>query len=163
MNPTNLKTGDVLICSSNRLLSRAIKKVTKSKFSHAAIFIEVWGQPFIMDAQRDGINIRPFDKWMEKYNYEILVYTTSNTFDPKELSLRAATKSGCTGYDFASLIWRYPVSIITGKWHEKNDKDERMTCSEFVAWVFGVDRSYRMSPEYLFVWCKMNYFYEVII
>jgi uncharacterized protein YycO len=163
MNPSNLKTGDVLMCSSNRLISRLIKWATKSEYSHAAIFIEVWGQPFVMDAQKDGINIRPWDAWMNKYNYEIEVLRTSSKFDPKDLSLRAATKSGSTGYDFASLIWRHPVEIITGSWRQNSNKERRMTCSEFVAWVYAINRSYKMSPQDLYDWCRMNYFYQVII
>jgi hypothetical protein len=163
MNPSNLKTGDILMCTGDRLLSKAIMTITKSKFSHAAIFLEVWGQPFVIDAQSDGINIRPWDRWMEEYNYKIKVFRTSGKIDYRELSLRAATKSGCTGYDFASLIWRHPIDALTGNWRQKNNKDERMTCSEFAAWVYAVNRSYRMSPQDLYNWCRMNYFYEVII
>jgi len=38
-----LKTGDILNCTGKKLLSKIIKMFTKSRFSHTAIFIEIWG------------------------------------------------------------------------------------------------------------------------
>lgn len=73
MNPTFLKTGDILHCSGKKLLSRLIKKATKSKFSHSAVFIEIWGQPYILDAQIDGVNVRPLNDWL-KNTITILLY-----------------------------------------------------------------------------------------
>lgn len=163
MNATRLKTGDILHCSGKRLLSKLIKRFTRSKFSHSALFIEIWGQPYIIDAQADGVNVRPFDEWQKKYDYDFLVHRISGELDREALSKRAMTKVGNTAYDIEGLVVRQPIKLITDKWKEKGDTTERMYCSEFVAWVYGVERSYRMSPEDLYLWCKLNQFHEIVI
>ena len=164
MNPTLLKTGDILHCTGHRLISKLIKYFTKSKFSHSAMFIEIWGQPYIIDAQKDGVNVRPFDVWKEKYDYTFKVYRSTKEIDHRTLALRALTKVGNTGYDFESLLIKHPITLITNtSWKLGKDEYNRMTCSEYVAWVYGVERSYRISPEDLYNWCVINGFYEVVL
>ena len=163
MNPTSLKTGDILHCSGKKLLSRLIKKATKSKFSHSAVFIEIWGQPYIIDAQKDGVNVRPLNDWLEKYNYNITVHRSSNLVNEKTFAQRALTKVGHTAYDFESLLIRQPIELLTGKWVEKGDTTKAMYCSEYIAWIYGVEKAYKFSPQDLYEWCKANFFYEIVI
>jgi uncharacterized protein YycO len=163
MNPTSLKTGDILHCSGKKLLSRLIKKATKSKFSHSAVFIEIWGQPYILDAQKDGVNVRPLNDWLEKYNYNITVHRSSNLVNEKTFAQRALTKVGHTAYDFESLLIRQPIELLTGKWVEKGDTTKAMYCSEYIAWIYGVEKAYKFSPQDLYEWCKANFFYEIVI
>lgn len=161
MNPTNLKTGDILHCSGNRLLSKIIKRFTKSKFSHSALFIEIWGQPYIIDAQKDGVNVRPWVEWCNEYNYSIHVHRSPNVIDYVEMSKRAMTKVGHTAYDIESLLIKHPWQLITGQWNRDRNEDDKMFCSEYVAWVYAVERSYRMSPQDLFQWCTANSFITI--
>jgi uncharacterized protein YycO len=163
MNPTFLKTGDILHCSGKKLLSRLIKKATKSKFSHSAVFIEIWGQPYILDAQIDGVNVRPLNDWLKKYNYNITVHRSSNLVNEKTFAQRALTKVGHTAYDFESLLIRQPIELLTGKWVEKGDTTKAMYCSEYIAWIYGVEKAYKFSPQDLYEWCKANFFYEIVI
>ena len=163
MNPTSLKTGDILHCSGKKLLSRLIKKATKSKFSHSAVFIEIWGQPYVLDAQKDGVNVRPLNDWLEKYNYNITVHRSSNLVNEKTFAQRALTKVGHTAYDFESLLIRQPIELLTGKWVEKGDTTKAMYCSEYIAWIYGVEKAYKFSPQDLYEWCKANFFYEIVI
>jgi len=125
------------------------------------MFIEIWGQPYIIDAQKDGVNVRPFDTWKEKYVYDFVVHRTSGQLDSIAISKRAMTKVGHTSYDFTSLIFKHPFKLLFGTWRMKKNQFEKMTCSEYVAWVYGAGRAYRMSPEDLYIWCKQNGFYEV--
>jgi len=161
IDPTILQTGDILHCSGNRILSRLIKKFTRSKFSHTALFIEIWGQPYVIDAQADGVNVRPFYEWKKRYDYDIIAHRSSGELDRVELSKKALTKVGHTAYDVESLVLRQPHKLLTGSWKEKGNATEKMYCSEYVAWVYGIDESYRMSPEDLYVWCISNKFKEV--
>jgi uncharacterized protein YycO len=163
MNPTFLKTGDILHCSGKKLLSRLIKKATKSKFSHSAVFIEIWGQPYVLDAQKDGVNLRPLNDWLKKYNYNITVHRSSNLVNEKTFAQRALTKVGHTAYDFESLLIRQPIELLTGKWVEKGDTTKAMYCSEYIAWIYGVEKAYKFSPQDLYEWCKANFFYEIVI
>jgi len=156
----NLKSGDVLHCYSNRLISKLIRKFTKSKFSHTALFLEVWGQPYVIDAQKDGVNLRPFEEWVKKYDYsfEATRNTKLSKKDIEALSKKALSKSGHTAYDFEGLLIKQPIELLTGKWRKKKTEDTKMYCSEFVAWVYGVEEFYKMSPEDFYEWCKNNNF-----
>lgn len=154
----NLKPGDILHCSGNRLISKLIKKFTKSKFSHTALYIEIWDQPYVIDAQKDGVNVRPFKDWMDKYNYSFVVSrdTTLSEYHTKQLSKRALLKTGHTAYDLESLLLRQPWKLLTGKWKTAKNEEEKMYCSEFVAWVYEIPNYYKMSPEDLYDWCVQH-------
>jgi uncharacterized protein YycO len=162
MNPTFLKTGDILHCVGNRFVSKLIRKFTKSKFSHSAMFIEIWGQAYIIDAQKDGVNVRPFDAWKEKYNYTFEVHRSPDQIDHKALAIRALTKVGNTAYDFESLLFKHPIAILTnGFWKLKEEEYNKMTCSEYVAWVYASQKAYRVSPEDLYNWCLSNNYISI--
>jgi uncharacterized protein YycO len=156
----NLKPGDILHCSGSRTISKLIKFFTKSKFSHTALYLEIWGQPYVIDAQKDGVNVRPIEDWKKKYNYSYTVSRDESLNDDqkKELCKRALSKTGHTAYDIESLLLRQPWKLITGKWKEAGDKQEKMYCSEFVAWVYQVPDYYKMSPEDLYDWCERHSF-----
>lgn len=161
-NIMELKTGDILNCTGNKLLSKIIKLFTKSKFSHTAMFVEVWGEKFIMDAQKDGIQLRPFKNWTEKYNYKYEVRRSPFNINEKEFSKRAMSKLG-TQYDVKSLVVGQPIEIFTGRWVIDNERDftKKMYCSEFVAWCYGISDYYKMSPEDLHKWQLDNGFIEI--
>ena len=52
-----LKTGDVLHCRGKKLISKMIRWATKSQINHTALFILIWGEPYIIDAQDNGVNV----------------------------------------------------------------------------------------------------------
>lgn len=136
-------------------------KATKSKFSHTAIYIEIWNKPFVIDAQKDGVNVRPYAEWEKEYNYKIEVRRAPFAIDEKNFSLKATTKVGNTAYDFVGLLVKQPFELITGKWRVKKDENDKMYCSEYVAWCYGIKESYRMSPQDLYEWQLKNHFYEI--
>lgn len=158
---TNLQTGDILHCTGKSWISRAIRWWTKSKYSHTSMYLEVWGQPYIVDAQKDGFNLRPYYKWVEKYDYDFDVSrspATGNSNYRKDLAKRALTKVGVTAYDFESLLLRQPYKIITGKWRKRKKESNRMYCSEAIAWIHGVKDAYKMSPQDLYEHCVLHGF-----
>jgi hypothetical protein len=158
-------TGDIFHCSGNKPISRIIKKLTQSKFSHSAVFIEIWGQGYIMDSQSKGTHLIPFDVWEKKWNYTFDVHrspTLESDLNRRAFSIRALSKAGHTGYDFVSLIIRHPIYLLTGQWHEQESKKHnKMYCSEFVAWTHNISSSYRMSPQDLYDFCIKNNFSKV--
>ena len=153
-----LKTGDVLHCAGKRLISKLIRWATKSKFNHTALFIEIWGQPYIIDAQENGVNVKTFEQWVKEYDYKYIVTRPPFEIDTKELSLKAMSKVGTTAYDFEGLLIKQPVELITGKWKKKKGTREqnKMYCSEYVAWVYNIEESYRTSPADFLEYCKNN-------
>lgn len=146
-----LRNGDILICTANRFIPNIIKKVTKSKYNHTAIFMNVWGKDGVIEAQEDGINWKPFDVWEKKYEYKYLVYRkkVNSVLELEIIANKAFEKAGHVGYDFLSFVIRQPWKLLTGKWKYRGDYKEMkyMICSEFVAWVFGMAEWWKMTPD----------------
>lgn len=158
-----LETGDILHCSGKRLISKIIKFVTKSNFSHSALFIRVWDKSYIIDAQKDGVNIRPFIEWMDEFNYDFKISRSPNLVQETSFAIRAMSKCGHTAYDLESLLVKQPIELITGKWKNRGIQKEnsKMYCSEFVAWCYGWDNSYKMSPQDVYEKCISEKFIEI--
>jgi hypothetical protein len=157
-----LKSGDVLHCSSKRWLPRLIQWFTKSRINHTALVVNVLGELFIIDSQKDGTNLRPIEQWEKKYNYKYIVHRPI-AFSPHQLQ-RAIHKIGSTSYDFASLFLWQPLYIITGKWHgkSKGKAENRMYCSEYVAWVFMFPGWWKLSPQAVFEYMNDSPFFILV-
>jgi hypothetical protein len=154
-----LETGDILHCSRKGIVATLIRKFTKSPISHTAVVVEVWGNTYIIDAQSNGVNLKPFEEWLRKYKYQFIVARPVKPVDEYMFSMKAFLKIGVTGYDFASLLWRHPLAIITGNWRKKYDPtDKSMVCSQYVAYTYGIVDSYRMTPKDMFEWTEKNEF-----
>lgn len=158
LNLENLKTGDVLHCRGKKIISKMIRWATKSQINHTAMFIWIWDEPYIIDAQDNGVNVKPFKNWVEEYQYEFIVQRKPRPIAEKKIATKAMSKVGLTAYDFEGLILKQPIELITGKWHKKpaNHEQDKMYCSEFVSWVYGLEDSYRMSPKDFLEYCKEN-------
>ena len=152
---SNLKHGDQLLCKGHSIISKTIMTVTKSEWSHAAIYLEINGQPYIIEAQKNGVNLKTFEEWRTNWNYEYIVYRNKFSFDEQEFLLKALSKSGETSYDFHSFLLRQPWKLLTGKWKDKGKKEnDKMICSEFCAWVWGIPEYWKLTPQDLFVYLK---------
>ena len=148
-----VQPGDILHCTSNSFLARAIQFFTKSRINHTALVIDIWGELYIIDAQKDGVNPRKFENWVNNYNYKYKIHRNiSGKFDLKSFCIKAISKSGSIPYDFKSLLIYQPIYILTGKWIGKKDPEsqKRMYCSEYAAWVLGLDKYWELSPEHVF-------------
>lgn len=158
LNLENLKTGDVLHCRGKKLISKIIRWATKSQINHTAMFIWLWDEPYIIDAQDNGVNVKPFQKWVDEYHYDFIVQRKPKPIAEKKIATKAMSKVGLTAYDFEGLILKQPIELIAGKWHKKpaNHEQDKMYCSEFVSWVYGLEDSYRMSPKDFLEYCKEN-------
>lgn len=155
MNPSKLHTGDILHCTRNTFISRLIKMVIGGEYSHTALFIEIWGQPFIVEAQKNGVNLKHFDAWTKKYNYSFSVsrFTGYPKISDEIISLRALSVAGVTPYDFESFLFRKPKEILTKKWNSRKNESKKMFCSEYVAWVYQFDNDEKMTPQQLYAYC----------
>lgn len=156
-----LETGDILHCNRKGILSFLIRKATKSNFNHSAIVVEIWGQIYIIDSQRDGTDLRPFDVWTKKYKYTYKI--SRNIFVNRDEFAKRALSRVDTGYDFTSLLIRKPLHLIFGRWKKKEDETKRFYCSEFAAWCHKIERSDIMTPNDLYNYCQEHgeYFREV--
>lgn len=142
-----LQTGDILHCTGKGIISRMIMWATKSNFSHTAVFLEIWGQPYIIEAQKNGVNVKTLEEWQKKYNYKYIVHRNPCLINTHRYSIRAMSIVGVTGYDFISLLLRQPLSLITGRWARERKPEDKMYCSEYAMWTHGVSGSKRMTPQ----------------
>ena len=156
-----LKTGDILHCTGYGFPSGIIKWLTKSKFSHTAVFISIWGQPYIIDVQSKGVIPKPFDYWEKKYAYEYIV-SRDETLDEKEWALRAMSKVGMTSYDYINLVVRqviYRLWLKLTGWHlwiKVKSEEHEMVCSEYVAWTHKITDWGKASPQDVYQYCINN-------
>lgn len=156
-----LKTGDILHCRANRLISRLIRLFIKGWSNHTATVVIIWGQTYILEAQRKGVHLIPLDEWIKKYDYEVIVARPNNpNFTEKMFATKALKKVGNTGYAYTSIIFHHPWAVITGKWrHQKRDPEkDKMVCSEYVAWTYGIENAYRFTPRDMMEYTKKKDF-----
>lgn len=160
----NLQPGDILICRADRIISKLIMKATHSHWSHTALYVELWGQPSIIEAQSKGIFPKLYEDWKTKWNYEYIVFRKKE-IDQKEIQLKAFSKcGGKTAYDFESFIIRQPIKLITGKWRDRGEETEgrKMICSEFTGWVYNLPKWYSMTPQEQYEYLSNSPQYEEI-
>ena len=149
----HLAPGDVLHCTGNSFLSKAIQLFCRSRINHTAFVIEIAGIFYVIDSDAKGVNPKLLGKWFEKNNYKFYVSRPdSNIYNIQALTDRALSKAGVTNYDFISLSIHQVKYQLTGKWTGKTDigAEKRMYCSEFVAWVFELKNWYSLSPQDVF-------------
>ncbi len=159
-----LRTGDILNCQGHRWLSKLIGKFTHSKFTHTAIVVIIEDQTYIVEMQKNGCETKTYENWVIDYGYDYVVTRSDNP--PSRIKI--LSKSGTTNYDFALLALRFPFrllqSAITGKRFKverEKKEDNRMTCSEFVAWCYGWDDPQNYSPKDVYEKSKKEGFKEL--
>lgn len=161
-----LVNGDILVCSSNGWLGKQIKRFTKSTTNHTALVINVSGVLMVIDSQKNGTNPKTFENWLSKYayDYKVFRYHYGNADWGREIRKRALSKSGVTGYDFASLLLWQPWYLLTGKWkgRTKEQAEKRMYCSEFVAWVHEFPNWWTFSPGAVQDFCEKSIYFILI-
>lgn len=159
-----LKTGDVLLCSGKGFMSSAIRFFTGSFITHTAQVIRIYDKKYIIDAQKDGINVRPINDWQKKYNYCFFIFRNIDpAFDKYKFSAKALSKSGITPYDYPSLIYQIYYQI-TKKWigRTKEKAEKRMYCSEYTAWLLDMDEYWEKSPEDIYELMFLRKDYELL-
>lgn len=170
----DLKDFDVLFCVGDGVLSKAITTATQSEFSHVAHFRLINGKPYIVDAQKNGLTAKPWDAWVNKFNYRFVVLREPNltalklaNYEEREFDLLG------TRYDYESLGFRHPKKIITNilnrfrkkqkdGWKERTDEQEvkRLYCSEHIATVRGFAEK-QLTPQEVFTECIVRGYKEV--
>ena len=149
-----LQHGDVLHCTSKSWLARTIQKMTKSHINHTSLMLEIDGAMYVIDAQKNGVNLKTLENWLENFKYTYVLHRKRKptTQWNKGISIRALSKVGVTPYDFASLLIWQPIYILTGKWKGRTEDraDDRFYCSEYVAWVLGLENWWECSPDLVY-------------
>ncbi len=170
-----VKDFDYLACSGTGLLPTAIKLVSKGKFSHSAHFRIKQGKLFVVDAQKDGYNPKPFSDWYNQFKYSFIVLSPINPFDDVQLNNMDLIEYLLLGkeYDFESLLLKHPrkeilktLEHITGKeydvWKEESQEEsmKRLYCSEAEALIYSRPNA-QVNPTELFNDLSSNGFKQI--
>jgi len=156
MGINDIKTGDILMVATDGWIGRAIRKVTKAEWSHAGLFIWIWGELFVIEAEKHGIQLTKFSD--KKYNNgnskgRKLLYLRSNDelISEKEIAMIMLPYVGSRDYDYKGLIDQL-IYQYTGKWIGRKEKgDNKFYCSEFVAFIYN-----KINKKYYPKWWEIS-------
>lgn len=155
------KSWDILLVRWVSRLSKAIRWFTKWMYNHAWVFVEIWGELFIIEAEKNWIRSKFRREEYSKREWREFAIIESPDVEDKKVWMLCVPFVGVQKYDFASLLIYQPLYQLTGKWlGRKNNGENRFYCSEFAAYVrnklFGIfDKWYSMSPQDLYLeWQK---------
>jgi hypothetical protein len=157
----DIQTGDLLHCRGNGVIAKLISFFTKSKVTHTAVAIRLWGQLYIIDAQRKGIIPRSFYSWCNTYKYKFEVQRNPKFKEEKDFAIKAMSQSG-TDYDFELLLVEYPHKIIAEtvklnlRLRKKFESNDRFICSEYAMWCHGIEQPYKFTPKLVKEYCYKN-------
>ena len=155
-----LQHGDILICRRNSFLSKMIRKFTKSEWSHTAMVLEVWDRIYIIEMQSKGVELVSFENWIKKWNYTFTRFYSKNSFDKKELALKAMSIVGDkTKYDYFTFIFRIPYKLVTKKYKYKGEEIEtkRLICSQLTGWIHNLPNWHKMTPKSQYNYLNKNW------
>jgi len=154
-NSNILRNGDVLHCTRNSFMSKAIRYFTVSKISHTALVLKIYGNVFIVDSQADGTRIRTFEDWNSKYGYDIII-TRGEKISEEDLidSIKPYLNSMYGYWD----IFKHIIRTRFGVWIGSKREGKNLICSEFVLRVFGNKDAYKSDPEDAYIWFLENDF-----
>jgi hypothetical protein len=161
MDLSNIKTGDLLHCQGNGIISKLIAFFTASKITHTAVAIRIWGQLYIIDAQRQGVLPRPFGTWMAEYDYKFEVQRNPFVAEEKYFSMRAMSKSG-SKYDLQLLFLEQPSEILKDKVGLQSDvnskfkRNDKYVCSEYATWCHEIEDAHKFTPKMVKEYCDAN-------
>lgn len=130
-------TGDILLTSSNSLLSKIIRKFTKSEYSHIGMVYNIYEKTFIVEEIGNGLCLTPIEDYL-KSDKKLLFRRPKFNVDGSEYGKFILPFLGKLEYSFFDLIISQPIHLLTGKWiGSKRTNEKRMICSQFVCFVFN--------------------------
>jgi len=142
-----LRTGDILICKSDRLISKIIQNVTNSEWNHTAQIIEINGKIYVIDAQKEGVIPRLLSFWNSEYGYKYEVYRKKTLI--KEIYFIDNAMQYCgINYDKGGLgsgLFRTLFSFKTMP--DKYRSNGKFWCSEYTMKLLGVQDPEEYSPQ----------------
>jgi hypothetical protein len=130
--------------TTNKLISRFIRWVTRGKVSHAWIsfYDETLDQRFVMQAEAWGYEVRPWTRWRQE-NTWVAEYILPQTPEVRQALQRVSEYLGAD-YDYAAAIlsgiWSW-LKRWFGLWIKKPLSDpSKLMCSEGVVVFLGFAR-----------------------
>ena len=137
-----VRSGDILLFRGRALLSRIIRKITRSPYSHAGI-LAWWNERLmVLEATGPGVIARPLSRVVKLYDGKVELWTTDSKLD-REAVIRTAKKE--LGKHYASTaLFRILRKIVVGIKRQPDPwrPPEKFVCSQFVSYAWragGID------------------------
>jgi hypothetical protein len=136
-----IKTGDILLFSGRRWLSRVIEGISRSKYSHVAFLTRWEGRIIAMQADLRGVEVIPASMLVCRYEGNVewwrLADAHRHAFDGRDFLDRALSLIGIK-YGYLSLLW-LGIRIMLGLSVYRKFSHLRpstLYCSQFVSYCY---------------------------
>ena len=151
-----IRNGDGILRTSDSWISRAIRKVTKSEWSHVGMFVDIDGTMFIIEMEAQGARLIKWSDYNKGKNVKVLHLVPTMRIDRTKLVVATIDEAGDTRYDFFGLFHQL-IYQMTGVWIGKLRKKaaKRKYCSELFAYRYNeavgiFPKWYSTSPQDVF-------------
>jgi hypothetical protein len=151
----DMKQGDILLYKGRGIISRGIKFFTGSEYSHAGIAIK-WNERWmVMEANRRGVVVNPFQRSVNRYPGSVEWWSSIkeiNDEDRRKMIIYAQKELG-KRFAFFLLFW-FAFVISLAMPLDKRDRfrrEKRLYCSLYVAQIYhsiGIDLKKNLSDRF---------------
>jgi hypothetical protein len=134
------------LSTSNKITSRLIRWLTRSKVSHAYVRFEIAGEPLVIHATQDGINCDYYNHFI-RHSIVVEEYDLLVDREKEKMALAYAVKQLDHPYDFLSIagfVWVLINKTFGRKIKNPFRNRAAYNCSEFANHVLsraGLDTS----------------------
>jgi len=151
----DIKDGDVLLYKGKGLLSKAIRLLTKSEYSHAGVAVWWHYRLMVLEAVGKGVVLTPMSKNLKHYKGTVHWFTSKKFISqPKRLRMIdfAQQELGKKYSKWKLVILGY--ILVFGKNRDKRDKlrkENSLVCSHYVAQIYnssGIDLKENVSDAF---------------
>jgi hypothetical protein len=134
----------LVFLTTDKILSRLIRKLTHSAASHVALGLSVQGVPVLLQADVGGVQITPREKFMRHHQ---IVSEWAFTVDIEPALSRGVREIG-ERYDYVGLFGY--LAVVLGRLFHRRIRNplasrKAVVCSEFVV---GLDPEGHAVPEW---------------
>lgn len=150
-----IKDGDILLYKGKSLLSKIIRLLTKSEYSHAGIAVWWNDRLMVLEAVGKGVILTPMSKNLKHYKGTVHWFTSKKAIPyTKRLNMVqfAQQELGKEYSKWKLIVFGY--KLLFGKDRDKKDKFRKtnsLVCSHYVAQIYnygGLDLTEGVSDAF---------------
>lgn len=128
INASVLNVGDIILTTTNTLISRSIRSITRSDISHAMLYVDSYS---VIDSTGDGVHGSNTQRLFYDDNCEIYALRLERKITKEELKKVISYARSCIGTEYTKT--EAAKTIIGGK----TKASKKQFCSRFVARAFA--------------------------
>ena len=153
---TKIKTGDILVVSTDSWLAntiqwfQSIQNKEFGKYNHAMVAWWAYGKLFVTEAVQSGIVVTNFEEvYMKETKYKsILLLKPKYKVDGSKVGEYMLSYLGKTRYGFINLIFYQSIKFITGKWIGPLSEDGiHFICGQWAAHIANFSKENVIEDE----------------